>query len=341
MRARTVALGGLAALGGALGMTAHRRYRLEMSLIRERLERESKVVETSFGAVEYAERGEGEAVLVSHAPGGGYDQGMLIAESWIGDGARCIAPSRFGYLRSAAPENATPEMQADAWLELLDALEIDRTAVIGMAAGAFSAMQFALRHPGRVSALILVSTAGWCSPTDLDIQPRRLCAYLPLVMRDFGFWSAATYAGAAVAAALGAPPVVQKGLGGEEARFAQRFISTMIPLSMRHEGLRADCRALDTTPRYAMERIAAPTLVLHSTDDPLMPFAWGNTAAKTVPHARLVAFHRGGHLLLGHHEEVRDQLGRFLHEYNFRLVREPDSEMEYSATPEPELVWDV
>jgi pimeloyl-ACP methyl ester carboxylesterase len=64
-----------------------------------------------------------------------------------------IAPSRFGYLGSSMPVDATPEHQADALVALLDALDIDQVDVSGESAGATSALQLALRHPERVSHL--------------------------------------------------------------------------------------------------------------------------------------------------------------------------------------------
>jgi pimeloyl-ACP methyl ester carboxylesterase len=46
-----------------------------------------------------------------------------------------IAPSRFGYLGSSLPAGATPADQADAYAVLLDALGIERTAVVGCSTG--------------------------------------------------------------------------------------------------------------------------------------------------------------------------------------------------------------
>lgn len=71
-------------------------------------------------------------------------------------GIRVFAVSRFGYLRTPRPDDASPEMQADAHVCLLDALDVDKAAVMGVSAGAPSALQTAIRHPARVSALVRV-----------------------------------------------------------------------------------------------------------------------------------------------------------------------------------------
>jgi len=88
--------------------------------------------------------------------GGGYDQGLWIARDSLGEGFRIIAPSRFGYLRTPLPQDASPAAQADAYACLLDALNISKVAVMGISAGASSSMQFALRYPERTSSLVLI-----------------------------------------------------------------------------------------------------------------------------------------------------------------------------------------
>ena len=71
----------------------------------------------------------------------------------VGGDVRAVAPSRFGYFCSQLPPRATPALQANAYVALLDHLGVDRTVVVGHSAGGPSAIQLALRHPDRVSAL--------------------------------------------------------------------------------------------------------------------------------------------------------------------------------------------
>jgi pimeloyl-ACP methyl ester carboxylesterase len=124
------------------------RFRADVPLNRERLLSGSDIVTTGeFGDIEYAVQGRSLPVLLVHGAGGGYDQGLLIGENYVGDGYRFIAPSRFGYVRSSIPENGSPAAQADAYAALLDSLGIERVAVVGFSGGGPSALQFALRHP--------------------------------------------------------------------------------------------------------------------------------------------------------------------------------------------------
>ena len=98
----------------------------------------SRTTETRYGQLEYAEAGQGAPLLMVHGTGGGFDQGLFFARRFSEGGYRVIAPSRFGYLRSAFPADPSSENQADAFLDLLDALQIGKVAIAGGSAGAFS-----------------------------------------------------------------------------------------------------------------------------------------------------------------------------------------------------------
>ena len=93
--------------------------------------------------------GEGEPLLVAHGAEGGFDQGIDMTGALAGQGYRLIVPSLFCYLRSILPANLTTGMQADAFAQLLDHLGIDKVVVVGLSAGAWSSMQFAIRHRER------------------------------------------------------------------------------------------------------------------------------------------------------------------------------------------------
>jgi 2-hydroxy-6-oxonona-2,4-dienedioate hydrolase len=112
-----------------------------------------------FGDIEYTARGQGPSVILSHPLFGGFDMMTGFAETYIGAGHRFVAPSRFGYLGSSLPPAAMPADQADAYALLLDTLGIERAAVFGYSGGGPSAIQFALRHAERTSALILLASA--------------------------------------------------------------------------------------------------------------------------------------------------------------------------------------
>src|SRR5215469_15368603 len=131
-------------------------YRQDMDMAQALLASGSQVAQTRCGPIEYAAEGEGPPVLIVHGASGGFDQGLDIGEPLVKAGFRIIAMSRFGYLRTPMPQDGSPEAQADAHACLLDALGLRRVAVLGASAGAPSALQFALRHPDRCRALVLL-----------------------------------------------------------------------------------------------------------------------------------------------------------------------------------------
>ena len=122
------------------------------------------LIATRFGPIEYQRAGAGTPMLVVHGSGGEHDQGMAFVGALARHGIRVNAMSRFGCLRTPMRADPSPAAQADAHACLLDALGIRPPAVLGGSAGAASAMQLAIRHPDRVSALVLPVPLAWQPP---------------------------------------------------------------------------------------------------------------------------------------------------------------------------------
>ena len=123
----------LAAVAFGLGYAA---FVGDMQRAMQRVAHGSRIAETQCGPIEYAEMGEGPALLLVHGAGGGFDQGLEFGGELARRGYHVIAMSRFGYLRTPLPGDATPQPQADAHACLLDALGIERAAIAGVSAGA-------------------------------------------------------------------------------------------------------------------------------------------------------------------------------------------------------------
>jgi len=134
-------------------------YRQEIAQARERISTRSQIAQTRCGPIEYGIIGDGPPVLAVHGAGGGFDQGLDFGAALASSGFRVIAMSRIGYLRTPLPAGASAAAQADAHACLLDALNIPRAAILGASAGAPSSLQFALRHPDRCTALVLMVPA--------------------------------------------------------------------------------------------------------------------------------------------------------------------------------------
>ena len=280
------------------------RYRRDIEEARERLAaRERRTLEhPRLGVIEYTTWGEGPPMILSHPLFGGFDVGAGLAEPYVGNHYRFIAPSRFGYLGSSLPRAATPADQADAYAVILDALGIERTAILGYSAGGPSVIQFALRHADRTAALILMASA---LPGKAG-KPPKLVAQL-LYGSDFLFWALKQYAPSLFARILGMP----KGFHptDEEFRRVMEVEESLFPIHPRKQGVLFDGYVSNPdVQRYPLEEISVPTLIINTEDDGLAAFENAARAAERIPGSKLIAIERGGHLLLGGESRIQSEI---------------------------------
>lgn len=287
-------------------------YQSDISAARERAMSGSQVIETKCGPIEYATMGEGPPVLVVHGAGGGYDQGILLARMMVGDGFRFITPSRFGFLRTPLPANATPAAQADAHACLLDALNISRVAIVGFSAGGPSTLQFALQYPNRTSAMVLVSAV---VHKDGPMDFRDKIIHYVIFKSDFIFWLITKYFEPNMISFFGVTPQVQANLTPEEKYWlSDVFIPSMYPISQRQPGILND-RIHQPLLGYPLDQINVPTLVIYAKDDILVNPSHSQYAAQKIPNAKVIALESGGHILIGQHERVRSEVVKFLKQH--------------------------
>jgi len=116
----------------------------------------SENIETAYGPVEYAVRGEGPVVVVAHGGPGGYDQALVLGELFRKNGFKVIAPSRPGYLGTPLRFGKTAAEQGDFMAALLDALNIPEAIMVGVSGGGPASYQLAQRHPEKVKALLVI-----------------------------------------------------------------------------------------------------------------------------------------------------------------------------------------
>ena len=312
-RAPILIAGALAAVAAVVAIVAQYRHDLAHARVRVSI---GTVAQTACGPIEYATLGGGPPVLVVHGAGGGFDQGIELFEPLAGRGLRLVAMSRFGYLRTPLPADASAEKQADAHACLMDALGIPSAAVIGASAGAPSAMQLAIRHPQRVSALALVVPAAYRPRNggpSLDTPPRTPLLMDTALRSDFLMWTAVHAARRLmVRGILGTPPELLRDAGADEQARVERALQHILPVTARRAGLMNDAAIVSTLRRYELERIAAPTLLVGFADDLYGTFEAARYTASQVRGARMVAFPDGGHLAVGHENEMTAEVAAFL-----------------------------
>ena len=313
---RSVYLGISAAVLAGLILFTYFSYRGDIVAAEARAASGGRVVDTPCGPIEYALAGKGAPVLLVHGAGGGFDQGLEFGRPLAEHGFSVIAMSRFGYLRTPMPADASPAAQAEAHACLLDALKLPTAAILGGSAGAPSAIEFCLRHAGRCSAMVLLVPA-FFPPGALQARPpaRPSFVFEAVLGSDFFFWLNMKLARDTLLERLFATPARDfHNASPEEQERILRIMRSALPLSRRREGLWNDLAVAASSPRYELERIAAPTLVIGIENDLFGIYQRGRSAAERIPGARFVSFPSGGHLWVGRQKEVLSEMTKFLNQ---------------------------
>lgn len=289
------------------------RYAHDLRVARERLAGRSQAIETSLGTMEYAVRGAGEPILAVHGASGGFDQGLDLTGAMADHGYRIIAPSRFGYLRSSMPAGATTAMQADAYAQLLDRLGIDKVFVVGISAGAWSSIQFAIRYPQRCRALVLLVPADYLPP-GTSIHGGAVAK--AMLSSDFVAWAALKLMplapGVVIRTMLGTDDAVVRSAQPSEQTRIRDLLEHLLPISPRAAGTQFDVRTAAAREPYAIKRIVCPVLTISAADDQFHTNDRARYIAATVPDGREVVFPTGGHALVGHYGDALADVMTFL-----------------------------
>lgn len=280
-----------------LGAHYHRQKHEAVTRLRAR----SRIVDTARGPVEYAITGEGPTLLFVHGIMGGYDQSLLLAR--LIHGFTVIAPSRPGYLRTPLATGRTAAEQADAYAALLDALNIPKVAIIGGSGGGPSAIRFALQHPDRCWALVMVS-AICLRPSASTLQ--HYWRWEAIMPSDFTLWVLNGLTFDALLARTGITPAVRARVERDSDTLdIVRGLVQIYPTSNRRIGLVNDLIQTEKAfPLDGLGSLSLPTLVIHGATDPIVPFANGEHVARTVPGAALLAVEGGGHLCIATHRDT-------------------------------------
>jgi len=250
----------------------------------------SRTVETPSGTVRYNEAGpaDGPVVVMLHGSGPG-------ATGWsnfkgqmahLADRYRVIAPDMPGWGGSVA---ATYEERNHprTVIELLDALGIERAALIGNSMGGATSLKVAADHPERVTHLITLGAGAPGSRLFLPGGgPSEGYKLLLAAYRDAG------------------PEQMQRFVDVfcYEERFRSPELATeRSARALAHPEHLANFVAGIGRPRRGtasedeIAGISVPTLIIHGRDDRVVPYENGIKLCGLIPGATLVVFNQCGH----------------------------------------------
>lgn len=266
----------------------------------------SRVYPSRYGDIEYLLQGEGPTILVSHGITGGVDQGIGMSEDFLGSEYRLLLVSRFGYLKSSMPDNPSPEQQADVYKELLDHLGIKHAFIFGNSAGGTSAIHYAIRYPQSCRGLILLSSNG---PLDHPSGPPQF-----IFKSNFLYWFMMKLVGKRMMTMFVPQTILDTLPKSDLSRIVEGILFSALPVTKRTKGIVFDLSisnpSINTDVPFA--NVKSPTIIINAIDDPATLIEGARNLAIRIPNSQLLTFNTGGHLLLGHKEEIRNQINKFI-----------------------------
>lgn len=239
--------------------------------------------------IHYQEKGSGTPLVLVH----GY---VASTHSWkeifepLSKSFRVIAVDLKGHGFSAKPDgDYTRRAQAVLVTHLLDHLKIDKAWLAGNSMGGEIVLNIALQNPQRVSALILIDSAGVNVSGRTTLAP----AYtrIPVLGRLL------------VALFLTSDKLVRDGLKKsfyDDSKITEeRVAAGYLPLKTRG-GQLAALRALTQFHQFPIEhelgRISTPVLIIWGAEDELIPLEAGRQMNSSIKDSKLVIFDQCGHL---------------------------------------------
>jgi pimeloyl-ACP methyl ester carboxylesterase len=176
------------------------------------------------------------------------------------------------------------QLGADA-AALLDALELDSAHVLGISMGGMVAQELALQHPERVRTLTLGCT--YCGGAGSSLTP-------PDVIRRL---TEAMSSGDRARALRVAWEINVSGAVAADEKSRARFLAIAERRAVAVPVIMAQIQAvLGHDTRVRLGQLRAPTLVIHGTEDQMLPVGNAPLIASLIPGARLEILDGVGHM---------------------------------------------
>ena len=223
-----------------------------------------------------------------------YDWELPIVRHFLLGLAAAFSLTRYDARGNGLSDWDVGEVSLDAWVNdmetVADAAGLDRFPLLGVSQGCAVSIAFAVRHPERVTHLVLLG--GF--PTGVNKNPN----LTPVDRERFAAMKT----------------LMKLGWGSDDPAFRQLFTSSMIPEATKEQAeafnelqrlsASPECavRYIETVSdfdvRHLLPKVRAPTLVMHVRGDRRVPIASGRELAAGIPGARFVGLPGNNHIML-------------------------------------------
>jgi pimeloyl-ACP methyl ester carboxylesterase len=260
-------------------------------------------------------------VLVVHGTPGGHDQAEAMAGFLPPEEFQAIMPSRPGYLGTPLEDRETIDGQADLHAALLDHLGVGSAGVLCWSGGGPSTYRLAVRHPGRVDAIVSLTAVSQRYPkTKQGLDERLMFRTAP------GNWMLRMLAAHAPKQLIAATEGSEGDLTKEQLKahvdevfadpvkrdFVLALDASVAQDRTRRSGFDNDMTQYDAITDLQLERIAVPTLVVWGDVDTDVPPAHSEHAVATIPGAESLILPGGTHLAFYTHQDAQAAQARAL-----------------------------
>ena len=229
----------------------------------------SAVAQTAVGPVEYLKQGHSDNyVFLLHGTPGSYH--TFMADRLVDAGFTVISPSRPGYFRTPLASGETIAEQAALYAALMDQMGIDSAAVIGFSGGGPSAITFAAQFQDRCLGLVVLASTG----RSFDAPPQNAVEKM-IMGSEFGRWTAYN--------------ALSGSFEGTAVEKAERYLRTaFFPMEQVEKGEENDFMQFMSNWSANLADIHCPTLIIHGTEDELIPFSEATYLRQQIPNATLL-----------------------------------------------------
>ncbi|MBA4085681.1 alpha/beta fold hydrolase [Janibacter terrae] len=264
----------------------------------------AETIDVNGIATNYHDVGAGDPVLLIHGSGPGVSawanwRGVLPV---LGERYRVIAPDILGFGYTERPDGVTYDLAT--WTEhlvgLLDALGLERVAVVGNSFGGALALNVAVHHPERVSKLVLMGAAG--VPFEITEGLDRVWGFEPSLPNMIDLMDLFAYDKSRLTEDLAKIRLAAATRPGVHEAFSAMFPA---PRQRSVEAL--------TVPDQYIRELTQPTLVIHGRDDEVIPLSTSLRLHELIEQSELHSFGQCGHWVQIEHAEGFNRLvGDFL-----------------------------